>query len=158
MLTPEQRQEQIAKIRRLPAQLRTLVQELTTEQLTTHYLPNEWTVAQNIHHLADAHMNSFVLFKLMLSEEKPPLKGYSPDAWADMADANHANLEPSLRLLEGLHERWAQLLESLTAADFARIGVSPRGERTVDDYLAIYGSHGEWHIDQIQRTLAAQPQ
>lgn len=156
MLTAEQRTELIAKIRRLPAQLRELVKDLSPEQLTTHYLPTEWTVAQNIHHLADAHMNSFVLFKLMLSEEKPPLKGYSPDAWANMADANHADLEPSLRVLEGLHPRWAQLLESLTEADFARIGVGMRGERTVDDYLRIYGNHGESHIDQIQRTLAAQ--
>lgn len=158
MLTPEERRDLIAKIRRLPAQLRELVNGLTTEQLTTHYLPAEWTVAQNIHHLADAHMNSFILFKLMLSEEKPPLKGYNPDAWAEMADANHATLEPSLRLLEGLHERWAQLLESLTEADFARLGVSARGERSVDEYLRIYGNHGEWHIDQMQRTLAAQPQ
>ena len=102
MLTAEQRTELIAKIRRLPAQLRELVKDLSSEHLTTHYLPDEWTVAQNIHHLADAHMNSFVLFKLMLSEEKPPLKGYSPDAWANMADANHADLEPSLRVLEGL--------------------------------------------------------
>jgi hypothetical protein len=156
MLTSEERREQIAKIRRLPAQLRALVKDLTPDQLTTHYLPDEWTVAQNIHHLADAHMNSFVLFKLMLSEEKPPLKGYNPDAWANMADANHADLEPSLCLLEGLHQRWAQLLESLTEADFARVGVSARGERLVDDYLRIYGNHGEAHIDQIQRTLAAQ--
>ncbi|MEZ4727413.1 MAG: DinB family protein [Caldilineaceae bacterium] len=156
MLTPEQRCEQIEKIRQLPAQLRALVKVLSPEQLTTHYLPNEWTVAQNIHHLADAHMNSFVLFKLMLSEEKPPLKGYNPDVWANMVDANHADLEPSLRLLEGLHERWVQLLASLTEADFARIGVSTRGERTIDDYLRIYGNHGEAHIDQIQRTLAAQ--
>ena len=157
MVTPEQRRDLIAKIRQLPTQLRTLVNDLTAEQLTTPYLPAEWTVAQNIHHLADAHMHSFILFKLMLSEEKPALKGYSPDAWANMADANHADLEPSLHLLTGLHARWAQLLESLTAADFARVGVSPRGERTVDDYLRIYGNHGEAHIDQIHRTLAAQP-
>ncbi|MCB0065383.1 MAG: DinB family protein, partial [Caldilineaceae bacterium] len=57
MLTAEERQTQITKFRRLPRQLRTLVERLGDEQLTTRYLPNEWTVAQNVHHLADAHMN-----------------------------------------------------------------------------------------------------
>lgn len=157
MLTLEQRREQIDKIRRLPAELRILVAALNEEQLTTHYLEGEWSVAQNVHHLADAHMNALVHFKLMLSEEQPPLKAYSADGWADMADANHATIELSLCLLENLHARLVQLLESLSDADFARSGIHSRvGERTVNDYLRIYGNHGEAHLDQIERTLAAQ--
>ena len=157
MLTSEQRDEQLNKLRRLPTLLRNLVERLNDEQLTTHYLAGEWSVAQNVHHLADAHMNAWVHFKLMLSEEKPPLQAYSADGWADMADANHADIELSLCLVDNLHVRLIQLLESLSDADFTRSGIHSRvGERTVDDYLRIYGNHGEAHLDQIQRTLAAQ--
>lgn len=158
MLTAEERQTQITKFRRLPRQLRTLVERLGDEQLTTRYLPNEWTVAQNVHHLADAHMNAFLHLKLILSEDEPALKGYSADGWAALPDADHADIELSLCIVENLHERLVQLLEDLPAKAFGRAGINGRGEkRTVDDYLRIYGDHGEAHLDQIQRTLAAQP-
>lgn len=158
MLTAEERSAQIVKLRRLPNQLRKLVERLGDEQLTTHYLANEWTVAQNVHHLADAHMNAFLLLKLMLTEEEPALKSYSADGWAALPDADHADIELSLCIVENLHVRLVQLFESLSTKDFERCGINVRGEkRTVDDYLRIYGNHGEAHLDQIQRTLAAQP-
>ncbi len=158
MLTSEQRAMQIEKIRRLPSQLRALVANLSAEQLTTHFVDGEWTVAQNVHHLADAHMNSFILFKRILHEEQPAIRGYDADDWAYMADANHADIESSLRILDSLHGRWVQLITSLNDDDFTRFGINSVGnERSIDDYVRIYGDHGEAHIDQIQRTLAAQP-
>jgi hypothetical protein len=89
MLTQSQRTELIAKIANLPEQVAALVRDLSAEQLTTHYLPNEWSVAQNVHHLADSHMNSFIRLKLILTENKPPLKPYDQDAWAVRADADN---------------------------------------------------------------------
>ena len=71
MLTQEQRRPLIEKIRSLPAQIEGLVSSLDHEQLTTHYIAGEWTVAQNVHHLADSHMNSFIRLKLILSEVRP---------------------------------------------------------------------------------------
>jgi len=156
MLSLEERQEQIKKLRRLPDQLRKLVERLGDEQLTTRYVPNEWTVAQNVHHLADAHMSAFVHLKLMLSEEEPALKGYSADGWAALPDADHSDIELSLCIVENLHVRLVQLFETLADPDFARGGINARGDkRTVDDYLRIYGNHGAAHLDQIERTLAA---
>jgi hypothetical protein len=62
-----------------------------------------------------------------------------------------------LGILEGLHRRWVRLLESLDDPDWGRAGLHPEiGEVTLDDILQIYAAHGEGHIDQIQRTLAAQ--
>ncbi len=157
MLTDMQRREMIEKIRSLPAQLRERVSGLTDEQLTTHYLAGEWTVAQNVHHLADSHMNSFVRLKLILTEDRPTLKPYDQDRWAAMVDANNPAIESSLGLLEGLHTRWAALLESLREDEWRRAGLHPEiGEVTADDLLRIYAAHGEGHIDQISRTLAAQ--
>jgi len=157
MLTDMQRREMIEKIRSLPAQLRERLSGLTDEQLTTHYLAGEWTVAQNVHHLADSHMNSFVRLKLILTEDRPTLKPYDQDRWAAMVDANNPAIESSLGLLEGLHTRWAALLESLREDEWRRAGLHPEiGEVTADDLLRIYAAHGEGHIDQISRTLAAQ--
>ena len=66
-MTAQDRSTYIDKIRALPIQLEELIEGLSTEQLTTPYLKGEWTVAQNIHHLADSHMNSYIRIKLMLT-------------------------------------------------------------------------------------------
>ncbi|MCL5997351.1 MAG: DinB family protein, partial [Chloroflexi bacterium] len=121
--TPQQRREMIAKIRQLPAQLEVVVRDLTPVQLTTHYLAGEWTVAQNVHHLADSHINSFVRLKLILTEDKPTLKPYNQDAWATRVDADNPSIETSLQLLRGLHARWSALLESLAESDWLRAGL-----------------------------------
>jgi hypothetical protein len=133
-----------------------VVCDLTPEQLTTRYLASEWTVAQNVHHLADSHMNSYIRLKLMLTEDHPTLKPYDQDAWALSADANNPAIETSLQLLRGLHARWVTLFESLGEDDWLRAGRHPEtGEVTAEDQLRIYAAHGEGHIDQIKRTLAA---
>ena len=158
MLTQTQRRNLIDKIRNLPNQLKELVHGLSDEQLTTPYLTDEWTVAQNIHHVADSHMNSYIRVKLILTEEYPTLRPYDQEAWAELVDADSATLETSLLILTGLHRRWVTLFESLNDEEWRRSGLHPEvGEMTVDDFLESYAAHGEAHINQIQRTLAAQP-
>jgi hypothetical protein len=159
MPTPEQRQAMIDRIAALPAQLQELVSPLSERQLATHFLAHEWTVAQNVHHLADSHMSALMRLKLILTEDRPRLKGYDQDRYAELADGGHLQIEESLRLLSGLHRRWVRLLESLEPRQWARVGVHDEyGETSVDDQLATYAAHGEGHLDQIARTLAADTQ
>jgi hypothetical protein len=146
----------IAKLRALPAQLEAVVAPLTQEQLMTHYLAKEWNVAQNVHHLADAHMISFTRLKLMLTEDNPALKPSSTDAWAALPDADNSDIHSSLRLLSGLHERMAVLFETLNDEQWLRTAVRADGNVvSVEDLLRIYSGHGERHIEQINKTLAA---
>ena len=146
----------IARIRQAPGLLEQAVRGLTTEQLTTRYLPKEWTVAQNVHHVADAHMIVFVRLKMILTEERPPIKPLETDPWAALSDADGADIEPSLQLLRGLHARWVILFESLNEDQWQRIGIRANGnEVTVEDLLRIYSGHAESHITQIKNTLAA---
>ena len=157
MYTETQRRELIEQIRGLPARLRERVSGLTDAQLTTHFQAREWTVAQNVHHLADSHMNSFIRMRLILTEEQPMLKPYDQDLWAELADSGTTALEESLCILDGLHARWVRLFESLDEADWRRAGLHPEnGEVTIADTLRIYAAHGQGHIDQIGRALAAE--
>lgn len=157
MLAPERRRELIDKIRVLPEQLAARVRDLSADQLTTHFLAHEWSVAQNVHHLGDSHMNSVIRLKLILTEEHPTLRPYDQDEWAKTAEANSPEIEISLRLLVGLHARWVMLFEGLSEAEWARTGFHPEnGDVSVEDLLQTYAAHGEGHLDQIARTLAAQ--
>jgi len=158
-MTPQERQTYIEKIRRLPAQLAELVSGLSESQLTTQFLAGEWSVAQNVHHLADSHMNSYIRCKLILTEENPPLKPYDQDAWAKLPDAQNADLSTSLLLLAQLHARWVTFWETLPADAWGRTGFHPEnGPMTLADIVRSYAAHGEAHLDQITRTLAAETQ
>ena len=155
-MTSQERKPLIDKIRRLPAQIEALVSGLNTAQLTSHFLVGEWTVAQNVHHLADSHMNSYIRCKLILTEEHPPLKPYDQDAWASLPDAQSADLSTSLALLKQLHARWVTFWETLPDDAWSRTGFHPdNGPMTLADIIQSYAAHGEAHIDQITRTLAA---
>ncbi|NWG17666.1 MAG: putative metal-dependent hydrolase [Chloroflexi bacterium] len=156
MLTPTQRREMIEAVRRFPAELEAVVGGLTETQLKTRFIPHEWSVMQNVHHLADSHMNAFIRTKLLLTEDHPTLKPYNQETWAETADALELPLEASLAILRGLHHRWSDLLDSLDERAWARTGLHPEvGEMSVEDILQTYSRHGAGHIEQIQKTLAA---
>jgi uncharacterized damage-inducible protein DinB len=157
MPSQAERKTLIDTIRALPERLAALVGGLSDAQLTTQFLAGEWTVAQNVHHLADSHMNSYVRCKLIATEDHPTLKPYDQDRWAAFPDAQSADLSTSLALLQALHARWVTFWESLPADAWARTGNHPEsGTVSLDDQLALYAAHGEGHLDQIRRTLAAE--
>ncbi|HRJ41900.1 MAG: DinB family protein [Caldilineaceae bacterium] len=146
----------IAKIHRLPGQIAELVEGLTDAQLTARPLAGEWSVAQNVHHLADSHMNSYIRCKLILTEEHPTLKPYDQEMWAELPDASGPDAAVSLSLLTALHNRWVVFWENLPTDAWARTGSHPaNGNVSLDDLLEGYAAHGESHIEQITRTRAA---
>lgn len=156
-MSPE-RDQLIAAIAALPDRLEALVAGLSPAELTTPFLAGEWSVAQNVHHLLDSHMNSYIRCKLILTEERPPLKPYDQDAWAALPDGAEADLGASLAALRGLHARWVRFWRALPDEAWAREGLhAAYGPMSLDAILRSYAAHGEGHLDQIGRTLAARP-
>lgn len=141
----------IAGIGELPSRLAAAVAGLTEEQLDTPYRPEGWTVRQVVHHLADSHMNSFIRFKLALTEQEPVIKPYREELWADLADSASAPIGVSLKLLEALHERWSLMLTQLPEADFNRTFFHPESRELVSlrKALALYDWHGKHHTAHI---------
>jgi hypothetical protein len=147
--TAELREEWLKIIEETPAKLRQAVEALTPEQLDTPYRPGGWTPRQVVHHLADSHMNSFIRFKLALTEEEPVIKPYLQGPWAELPDSK-APVELSLSILDALHARWMLLLRSLKPEDFARTFQHPeRGPLTLEKNIALYAWHGPHHIAHV---------
>ncbi len=144
------RRKYIAQIEETPAKLRAAVEGLTDAQLDTPYRDGGWTVRQVVHHLPDSHMNAYVRFKLAVTESEPTVKTYEQEPWAELADAKSAPIEPSLAMLESLHQRFVMFLKSLTAADYGRKLKHPElGKVDLDRYLAMYAWHGRHHVAHI---------
>jgi uncharacterized damage-inducible protein DinB len=149
-VTPELRARAIQEIAATPEKLRVAVKGLNDAQLNTPYRERGWTVRQVVHHVADSHMNSYVRFRLALTETEPTIKPYEESAWAKLEDAAHAPIEVSLRLIEPLHERWVRLLRSLKPEEFTRTFRHPEhGARTIDWMLFLYEWHGKHHTAHI---------
>lgn len=140
----------IQEIAETPANLRAAVTGLSAEQLDTPYRPGGWTVLQVVHHVPDSHMNSYIRFRLALTEDEPTIKPYDQSRWAELADSRTARIETSLALLESLHERWVLLLRSLSPADFRRQFRHPElGVVSLEKNLALYAWHGRHHVAHI---------
>jgi uncharacterized damage-inducible protein DinB len=148
--TEAQKQEALQHIAETPARLRAAVKGLSDAQLDTPYRPGGWTVRQVVHHVPDSHMNSYVRYKLALTEQEPTIKPYAEDRWAELADSKATPIEVSLTLLDSLHDRWMRLLRSMTAEEWKKNFRHPdMGLMPLEKNLALYSWHGRHHVAHI---------
>lgn len=149
-MSADDRRKFIAQIAETPAHLRGAIGGLSDSQLDTPYRPEGWTVRQVIHHVPDSHLNSYMRFKLALTEDEPTIKPYAEDRWAELTDGKSGPIEVSLRLLECLHSRWVALLRSMSEADWKRTFRHPDlGLLRLDQNAALYAWHGRHHVAHI---------
>jgi hypothetical protein len=140
----------IDQIAEAPARMRAALAGLSESQLDTPYRPGGWTVRQVAHHVPDSHMNSYVRFRLALTEDEPVIKPYEESRWAELSDARGMPVEPSLDLLESLHARWVPLLRSLSAPEWKRSFRHPElGPVRLEQNAALYAWHGRHHVGHI---------
>jgi uncharacterized damage-inducible protein DinB len=149
-LTEDQKRAFLDDVAETPKNLRAAVQGLSAAQLDTPYRPGGWSVRQVVHHVPDSHLNSYVRFKLALTEDEPTIKPYAEDRWAELADTKATPVEVSLTLLDSLHDRWVRLLQSLTPKEWKRTFRHPDlGALTLEKTLALYAWHGRHHVAHI---------
>lgn len=150
------RKEMIEKIRTFPPRLEAQVAGLSAEQLTTHYVPNEWSIAQNIHHLADVHLLVFYRFKIILLQDAAPVPAVLVNEFAETVEAVHADVQSSLEIIRGIHARWALLMDNMSEEQWQRVGIhATRGELALSGMLETYSRHCDSHTKQIQDVLDA---
>ncbi|NUY82388.1 putative metal-dependent hydrolase [Flavobacterium sp. MAH-1] len=135
----------IITIERFPQRITAATISLSKEQLDTPYRPQGWTIRQVVHHCADSQMNAIIRFKLALTEEKPVIRPYFEDRWAELVDGKFLPIEPSLKILEGVHRKWSILLENLEAPQFERTFVHP--EHGAEFSLAVATANYAWHCE-----------
>jgi hypothetical protein len=141
----------IAEIASFPERLKKEVIHLTEEQLDTPYRQDGWTIRQVIHHCADSHMNCFIRIKWTLTEDKPLIKFYHEDRWAELHDNLTMPIQPTLSFLEGLHFRLAYLMNSLTEAELEKSFIHPEHNAAfqLKEIIGTYSWHGNHHLAHI---------
>ena len=152
-ITAELRENNIREVEVLSEILRSALKDLSDKQLETPYRPEGWTVRQVVHHIADSHLNAFCRFKLALTEETPTIRPYLEDRWADLSDSR-LPIEPSMKIIEGVHARWTEILKSMSEEDFQkRLNHPETGEWTLNKMLGLYAWHGRHHVAHINSVI-----
>lgn len=151
----EQRQLWIRQIGDFPGRLSGLTAKLSESDLARTYRPGGWTIRQLVHHCADSHMNAYLRFKFALSMNAPTIMPYPEHRWAELPEAKHGNIEMSLKLVEGLHQRWAATLENLDEIQWDMVFIHPERQKTysLTEATGLYAWHGRHHLAHIELAL-----
>ncbi|SDW79199.1 DinB superfamily protein [Lutibacter oricola] len=147
--------EWILVIENFPSKLNSLVKDLSNEQLDTVYRKDGWTIRQVIHHCADSHLNSYIRFKWALTENKPVIKAYYEEKWAELFDSKLAPIHLSINQLKALHAKWVYLLTNLNEEDLEKEFIHPANNKTVSlaENIGIYAWHCNHHYAHIYNCL-----
>src|SRR5690606_29725638 len=152
VITEEMCASYIDVIALFPGNIKSAVMGLDDKQLDTPYRKGGWTVRQVVHHLADSNINCFARIKFALTEDNPIIKPFAEEKWAELPDAKHISILPSLSILEGIHERWMILLKGLEKPYWDRTFFHPElnKSQTVAEAMAKYSWHCNHHLAQIK--------
>lgn len=144
--------EWLLDIQTLPMHLEHAILNLDEAALQAPYRPGGWTRSQVVHHVADSHMNAYIRFKLGLTEDKPTIKPYDENAWAQLADTKNLPINISITLLFSLHLRLHELLKNMKEEDWSRSVFHPGYQKTMTLWylLGLYSWHGRHHVAHVK--------
>lgn len=129
---------------------------LPARKLTARPFRGKWTAAEIVHHLADSEMTGAVRLRLLLAEDGPVIHAYDQDAFVAHLRYNERDIAPALEAFRAARSTTVQLLERMTAKDWARQAWhSENGAYGTERWLEIYVVHAHNHAKQIARLRAA---
>lgn len=145
----------ITTIENFPTEIKKRTENLSINELNWIYRPNGWKIKQVVHHCADSHINSFVRFKLALTEEIPIIKPYEEQEWAELNDGISDDVSASIQIIEGVHARWVLLLKSFGEKELKRQFIHPANNKTstLEETIGVYAWHCNHHLAHIEQAL-----
>jgi len=148
----------ISEIEEFPILLDNLVKECSIKELNYKYRPKGWKVKQVIHHCVDSHINSYIRFKLVLTENTPTIRPYFEDKWAELDDYKNDDVSDSIILLKSIHKKWVEVLLSLTETDLKREYIHPEFGNIFNlaETIGNYAWHGKHHLAHVKNGIASE--
>ena len=155
-MTLEEREQLIAQYKGGYDEVVKALESFPADRLTAHPIPDKWSAAEIVHHLADSETASGLRLRRLLVEDHPLIQGYDQDAYAARLNYNEREIAPSLAAFRYARETAAQLFEFMTDADWHKEGThSESGSYSSEDWLRIYAAHAHNHAAQIRRLREA---
>ncbi|MDY0779686.1 YfiT family bacillithiol transferase [Tenacibaculum sp. IB213877] len=154
-ITSEHLEKWTQTLEEFPEKLEKLVTNLSDEQIDSSYREGGWTIRQVVHHCADSHHNSYTRFKWTLTEDKPVIKAYFEDRWAELFDSKSAPIQLSLLHLKVVHAKLVYFIKGLTDDELSKSFIHPESNEEVvlKENIGIYAWHCNHHYAHIENLL-----
>lgn len=151
-MTSEERQDLIVKYKAGYDEVARALENFPANALTAHPIPDKWSAAEIVHHLADSETTSGLRLRRLIVEDHPLIQGYNQDEYALRLNYSRREMAPSLEAFRYARLTTAQLFEFMSDEDWHREGThSESGSYSAEDWLQIYAAHAHNHAAQIQR-------
>ena len=155
-MTPEERNDLIAKYSAGYDDVIKALEGFPTDRLDAHPLPGKWSAKEIVHHLADSETTSAIRLRKLLVEDKPVIEGYDQDLFAVKLKYNQRDMPPALDAFRAARATTSQLLNAMSDEEWKREGVhTESGPYSVEKWLQIYAEHAHQHALQIERLKQA---
>lgn len=154
-MEPEERQQLIAQYQDGYRVVADALVKITPEELDFRPGAGKWSPREIIHHLADSEMTAAVRLRLLLAEDRPAIRGYDQDRFAQVLHYERPH-EASIELFRASRASTVELMGCMSEADWLREGThTEMGRFGVDTWLRVYAAHAHKHAQQIRVARAA---
>ena len=151
-----ERAELVARYRAGYGVLLAALEGLTPDERDWRPSPEAWSVRDVVHHLEDAELTGAVRLRRLLTEDAPFLPAFDEEVYRRRLAYAARPIEPALDAIRAAHGTTAELLDRLTADDWARAGThSEEGPYPLARWLAFHAAHAHEHAAQIRQLRLA---
>ena len=155
-MTPEERNELIAKYATGYEEVAQALAGFPAESLNARPIPGKWSAREIVHHLGDSESTSAFRIRKLLAEDNAIIEGYDQDQFATRLHYNDRDMKPALEAFRAARESTVPLLRMMSEEDWQRVGThTESGRYTTENWLTIYASHAHNHAAQIRRLREA---
>jgi hypothetical protein len=155
-MTSQDRARLIDQYAEGPAVVADALAGFPSDQRTAHPIPGKWSATEIAHHLADSETVAAARIRMLIAEDHPVIRAYSPDGYAAALRYNTRDLAPALDTLRAVRAGTAQLLRTLSDTEWLREGTHPEhGAYSAEKWLTVYAEHAHKHAGQIRRLKEA---
>lgn len=138
-----------------PTAFEAAVAEFPREMWTFKPSLAEWSIHEQIVHVADSETNSYIRARRFIAEPASTVMGYDQDRWTVALDYHRQNPDAYLALFRQLRATTYAVIRHLPASAWANTVVhSENGVMTMDDWLRVYADHPHAHIRQMREAFA----
>jgi hypothetical protein len=145
----------IARYKDGPRAVEAALDGLADAELDRRAAPDDWTVREIVHHLADSELTLAARLRLLVAEDAPQIAAFDEQHFARRLHYDRP-IATSLATLRAARASTGELLGRLAEADWARAGThTVRGHYSVEDWLSACAEHAHDHAEQIRRARGA---
>ena len=113
-----------------------------------------WSVAEVMHHLADAELHQSVRLRSMLTEDNPTWQPWDEEAYAASLGYDSRPAADALTLVLAIRNVNIRLLASMPVDQWRRTAIHPtEGELDVAGWVRIANDHLAAHVLQARRAV-----